>query len=71
MRVLKFWILTIKEHLQMFNSFTTFADAKIFRLPSSMDRISDSGSEDMGSNPVGVTTKQQRQVLLSSLSLLF
>ena len=29
------------------------------RLRSSMDRISDSGSDDMGSNPVGVTHSQE------------
>lgn len=29
-----------------------------YRLPSSMDRILDSGSKDMGSNPVGVTSKR-------------
>ena len=39
--------------------FFTFAtpENKKKRPPSSMDRISDSGSDDMGSNPVGVTIK--------------
>jgi hypothetical protein len=33
------------------------------RLHSSMDRISDSGSDDMGSTPVGATLKRQQMPL--------
>lgn len=36
-------------------SFVIFVLAKNYRSPSSMDRIKDSGSFDMGSNPVGIT----------------
>ena len=43
---------------RMIGYFFYFCDP-IVRLPSSMDRISDSGSEDMGSNPLGVTIKGQ------------
>lgn len=38
-------------------SFVIFVLAKNYRSPSSMDRIKDSGSFDMGSNPVGITKK--------------
>ena len=55
------------------NSFTIFAGSKKLTIvqltinnwiwpPSSMDRISDSGSEDMGSNPVGVTWKATYEI---------
>ncbi len=37
--------------------FITFVLAENSRSPSSMDRIKDSGSFDMGSNPVGITEK--------------
>lgn len=45
----------LSESHRLNSSFVIFVLAKKLRSPSSMDRIKDSGSFDMGSNPVGIT----------------
>jgi hypothetical protein len=51
--VIKDWIIFL--FLRAINRQLSIFQLSIKRLRSSMDRISDSGSDDMGSNPVEVT----------------
>jgi hypothetical protein len=59
--VIKDWIIFL--FLRAINRQLSIFQLSIKRLRSSMDRISDSGSDDMGSNPVEVTYSFESRVI--------